>query len=606
MATNNKINISDLDFDLIKSRLKEFMESQEEFTDYDFEGSGLNVLMDILAYNTHYNAMYTNLAINEMFLDSASKRDSVVSIANNYGYLPTSRRAAKAIVNMTVSTDGVLNPANSLSLPKFTAFSSYISGNEFTFYNLSENIGSLNVAESRYEFSNVEIYEGTPNTERFTLYDTTKIVLSNFNIDTSTIRLTVQDVSESLNSSIYTYVEKMTNLSSTDKVFFIKEIEGGKYEIYFGKNNLGYQPPVGSVVTVEYIITNGVSANGVRIFTYNGETVLPAVPEFSIVAPAFGGREVESVDEIKYNVSRRYKVQDRAVTAEDYIDIIRSNYADIDSINCYGGEKLTPPIYGKIFIAIKPQSGPFLTPSEKNYLLESVIRPKQMLGVIPEIIDPVYNYVEVNTTFYYDPNLTNKTYTQLQDLVRQTILAYNDINLQKFDGVLRYSRLARAIDDSDVSIINNVTTLKVRREVDVVFDKSVKYEINLANPIYSADVPEEAILTNGFYINSDIVYYIDDDGVGNLRLFYLDQSTYNKVIVNPTIGTVDYDAGKIVVNSLYVSGILESELQFIVKLQSNDIMSSNNQIVDINNLYLNITAIPEKTGTSHIAASSRN
>lgn len=606
MATNNKINISDLDFDLIKSRLKEFMKGQEEFTDYDFEGSGLNVLMDILAYNTHYNAMYTNLAINEMFLDSASKRDSVVSIANNFGYLPKSRRAAKAVVNMTVATTGLSNPPLNISLPKFSAFSSYLAGNEFSFYTLGENIGSLNSSGSQYVFSNIELYEGTPVTEKFTLFEGTKIVLRNLNIDTSTIRLIVQDVSESLNSTVYNHVENMITLTADSKVYFIKEIEGGKYELYFGKNNLGYQPPVGSVVTVEYMITGGASANGVKIFTYNGETVLPSIPVFTIVSSSYGGSEVESTDEVKYNVSHKYKVQDRAVTAEDYIDIIKTNYADIDSINCYGGETLTPPVYGKIFISVKPKSGPFLTPSEKNYLLESVIRPKQMLGVIPEILDPVYNSVEVDCTFYYDPNQTNKTSTQLENLVRQAILDYNDTYLQKFDGVLRYSRFVRMIDDADPSIINNLTTLKVRRDVDVIFDKSVKYTVNMSNPIYSAGVPEEAILTNGFYINSETPYYIDDDGVGTLRLFYIDQTTYEKIVVNSNIGTVDYANGIIVVNNLYVSGIVESELQFIVKLQSNDIISKNNQIADISNLYLTVTSIQETSSAFHKAASSRN
>lgn len=606
MATNNKINISDLDFDLIKSRLKEFMQGQEEFTDYDFEGSGLNVLMDILAYNTHYNAMYTNLAINEMFLDSASKRDSVVSIANNYGYLPTSRRAAKAVVNMTVSTSGLNNPANSISLPKFTAFSSYLAGTEFTFYTLGENIGSLNSSKSQYTFSNLELYEGTPVTEKFTLFEGTKITLRNLNVDTSTIKLMVQDVSESLNSTTYNFSEKMLTLTPESKVYFIKEIEGGKYEIYFGKNNLGYQPPVGSVVTVEYMITSGTPANGVKIFTYNGETVLPSIPQFTVVSASFGGKEVESTDEVKYNVSHKYKVQDRAVTAEDYIDIIKTNYADIDSINCYGGETLTPPVYGKIYISVKPASGPFLTPSEKNYLLESVIRPKQMLGVIPVILDPVYNYVQVDCTFYYDPNLTNKTSTQLENLVRQSIMNYNDTTLQKFDGVLRYSRFVRLIDDSDKSIINNVTTLKIRRDLEVIFDKTVKYSVDLSNAIYSAEVPEEAVLSNGFYINGTTVYYMDDDGAGKLRLFYIDQTTYEKVIVNNNIGTVDYANGIITVNGLYVSGLVESELQFIVKLQSNDIISKNNQIVDINNLYLTVTAVQESSSAFHKAASSRN
>lgn len=599
---NNKINVSDLDFDLIKASLKEFLKSQDQFTDYDFDGSGLNILLDVLAYNTHYNAMYTNLAVNEMFLDSASKRDSVISIANNYGYIPISRTAAKANLSMTVPIGS--NTSGTLSLPKFSAFTSTVSGVEYSFYTLSETIGLRNEASSIYEFSSIDIYEGRPVTERFNLLENVKVILQNKNIDIATVKVSVKNPT-SLNTTSYKYSERVMGLTPTSEVFFIREIEGEEYEIYFGKNNLGKEPEIGSVVTVEYIVTNGTAANGIKIFSYNGPSYGQA-PTITVNSTASGGREAETVDEIKYNVSHKYKVQDRAVTAQDYADIIKTNYPDIDSISCWGGDTMNPPIYGKVFICIKPQSSLFLTQSEKNSIVEDIIRPKAILGIFPTLVDPIYNTVAVETTVYYNPNLTNKSSSQIEQAVRQAIIDYNDINLQKFDGILRYSRLIRNIDDSDQAIINNITTITLRRIVDVVFNLSTSYTVQLNNPVYKSGVAEESIITTGFYINdTDTIHYLDDDGKGKLRLFYYNPLDYTKVFVNTNVGSVNYDTGEVKINSLFVSGLAESNFELIVKTESNDIMGMHNQIVNIELAHLKINVVQETTPTSHIVSSSR-
>ena len=600
MATN-KINISELDFDNIKSNLKEYLQGQDQFTDYDFDGSAINVLLDILAYNTHYNAMYTNLAINEMFLDSASKRDSVVSIANNYGYLPASRTCATANISMTVAIGN--STSNTLSIAKSTPFTSTVNGVDYNFYTMNENVGISNGVN--FVFSTFPIYEGTPVTEKFTIFTDTVIVLQNLNIDTDTIKVTVQDVASSFTSSVYSYSEKIIGLIPTSKVYFIKEIEGGKYQIYFGKDNLGEEPAVGSVVTIEYMVTNGSNGNGIALFTYAGSN-LSNTPVVTVSSIASTGRDAETIDEIKYNVSHKYRTQDRAVTASDYIDIIQTAYPNIDSINCWGGESMSPPIYGKIYISIKPQTSLFLTSSEKNYITESIIAPKSMLGISPVLLDPIYTTVDLDTTVYYNPNLTNKSSTQIVELVRQSIVNYNDTVLQKFDGVLRYSRLIRTIDDADNSIINNITTIKLRRIVDVVFNTSIKYTVSISNQIASSGVPEEAIMTNAFYVDATgTKYYIDDDAVGNLRLFYYNPQNYSKVFKNLKIGTVNYLTGLIVVNNLFVTGVAESDLQFIIKPKSNDIVSKHNEIVDINSSYLTIVAVQEYSSLSHQFASSR-
>ena len=599
---NNKINVSDLDFDLIKSSLKEFLKGQDQFTDYDFEGSGLSVLLDVLAYNTHYNAMYTNLAVNEMFLDSASKRDSVVSIANNYGYLPTSRTSASAKISLGVPIGS--NGSRTLSLPKYSPFTATVSGVDYTFYTIAENIGVRNESTSMYEFSSVALYEGTPVIERFNILDESKIILQNKNIDVSTVKVSVQDPT-SLLTTTYKYSEKVLSLSASSEVFFVREVEGELYQIYFGKDNLGKEPAIGSVVTIEYIVTNGPAANGIKLFNYTGPS-LGGVPVITVTQVATGGREAETVDEIKYNVSHKYKVQDRAVTSSDYADIIKTNYADIDSINCWGGETMNPPVYGKVYICIKPKSSLFLTSSEKNYITESIIKPKAMLGIFPTLIDPTYNTIQLETTVYYNPNLTNKSASQIEQAVRQSVIEYNDTYLQKFDGVLRYSRLVRAIDDSDSAIINNVTTITLRRVLDVVFNLSTSYTIQLSNPVYKSGVAEEAVMTAGFYINDQqTVHYIDDDGAGNLRLFYYNPLDYTKVFVNSKIGTVNYDTGELKVNSLFVTGLVDSDFEFIVKTQSDDIISKHNQIVNIDPSYLIINVEQEITPQSHKLASGR-
>lgn len=599
---NNKINVSDLDFDLIKSNLKEFLKGQDQFTDYDFDGSGLSVLLDILAYNTHYNAMYTNLAVNEMFLDSASKRDSVISIANNYGYLPTSRTAAMAKISIAVPIGS--NGSRTLSLPKYSPFTATVSGVNYTFYTIAENVGVRNEATSMYEFSSINIYEGTPVIERFNILDESKVILQNQNIDVNTIKVTVQDPS-SLLTTTYKYSEKVLTLNSSSEVFFVREIEGGIYQIYFGKDNLGKEPPIGSVVTIDYIVTNGDVANGLKLFNYTGPT-LGAIPTITVIQIASGGREAETVDEIKYNVSHKYKVQDRAVTSTDYADVIKTNYPDIDSINCWGGETMTPPIYGKVYICIKPKSSLFLTTSEKNYIIEEIVKPKAMLGVFPTMIDPTYNTIQLETTVYYNPNLTNKSDSQIEQSVRQAIIDYNDTYLQKFDGVLRFSRLLRTIDDSDSSIINNQTTITLRRIVDVVFNLSTSYTVQLSNPVYKSGVAEESVMTTGFYVNNnETVHYIDDDGAGNLRLFYYNPLDYTKVFVNNKIGTVNYDTGELKINSLFVSGVTGSDFEFIIKLQSDDVISKHNQIVNIDPTYLTINVEQEVSPLAHKLASGR-
>lgn len=594
--STNKIKISELDFDAIKANLKEFLKAQSQFTDYNFEGSGLSVLLDVLAYNTHYNAMYTNMAFNEMFLDSASKRDSIVSIANNFGYLPTSKLGARAEINMVVpvlaSTDTMI------VLPKYSAFSSTINGVKYTFYTIKEYSGLK--SGTNFIVPAVELVEGSPVIEKFTVFDNSDIILNNLSIDTTTIKVTVQDVADSLTTTSYAYVDNMVTLGPTDKVYFIKEIEGGKYKVFFGKNSLGYEPGIGSVVTVEYLVTTGSLGNGVKLFSYDGPSMSSGsgTPINTLVTAAVGGKEIESNDEVKYNVSHKFRTQDRAVTADDYVSIIKSTYGGAETVvTCWGGETMSPPVYGKVYISVKPTGADFLTATEREYILNTVLKPKSVIGIYPTLVDPEYILVELTTKFYYNANLTNRSMSELITGVRLAVSDYNLNNLQKFGGTLRQSRLSRLIDDSDPAITNSVTSVRLRKDVSVVYNTSSQYLVAFNNAIPQAGFPEEYVISTGFYVTSalDVIHYIDDDGLGSLRLFYYGTNTQDKIIANANYGTVDYTTGLLTIDSAFICGIIDSNLQFIVVHRGENVLSKYNQIVKIQSDLLTVTAIQENT-----------
>lgn len=597
--STNKIKISDLDFDQIKTNLKAFLTAQSEYTDYDFEGSGLSVLLDVLAYNTHYNAMYTNLAFNEMFLDSASKRNSVVSIANNFGYLPVSRIASRATINMVVPKGTSNN--TTLVLPKYSAFSSTINGVKYGFYTIKEYSGGL--VGTNFEIKNIQLVEGTPVLEKFTIFQSSDsmMMLNNTNIDTSTLKVTVQDVAESFTSTIYSFVDNMVTLTDTSKVYFVKETEDSRYKVYFGKNNLGYEPGIGSVVTIEYMTTSGSRANGIKLFSYDGVTLATGigVPIITLTQASVGGKDIESNDEIKYNVSHKFRTQDRAVTADDYVSIIKSdNGVGIDAITCWGGETANPPVYGKVYIAVKPTDAYVLTAAQRMYIKDTVLKPKAVIGIYPELVDPEYIIVQLDVKFYFNANITNKSSTQLEALVRQSIADYNTNNLLRFGGALRQSRLSRTIDDTDKGITNSVISVYLRKSVPVVYNTTAKYLVTFNNPIPQAGFGEEYIISTGFYVTSDAdrkTYYMDDDGLGSIRLFYYNEITHAKVVVNADYGSVDYTTGLITIYSAFITGLMDSELQFIITHRNENILAKYNQIVDIRPAYVNVTAIQENT-----------
>jgi len=591
--SNNKIKVTELDFNNIRENLKEFLRGQSTFSDYDFDGSALSTLIDVLAYNTHYNALYTNMAINEMYLDSASKRNSIISIGNNFGYLPRSSRSSRVNLTVTVTIPNSQIPVR--VLPAFSAFNTIINNASYTFYTLQDYTAPLN--GNTYTFQNVIAYQGEPQTMLFSCTEENqKFMLPHKNIDVSTIILTVSDTAEVKEYERYAIADNIMQLNATSKVYFLKEMDDQFYQLSFGVNNVGKPILPGNIVEMSYLTTAKDAANGASVFSY-ASSVQGGTVSVIATARSFGGMQEESKEEIRLNVSQSFFDQDRAITAADYSAIVKRYYDDIDSISVWGGEDNSPPQYGKVYLCIKPASGPLLTSVEKSFIAESIIKAKGVVTIVPEIIDPTYIELDLSTTVYYNPNNTSRSREQLKVAVIQSIEKYNQDYLEKFDGAFRYSKFSAMVDNVDQSISSNITKFRLFCEIAPKYNVASTYTLNLVNPIYTEGVPEESFLSTGFYIDStDKVYYMDDDGVGNIRLFTLVAGTNEKVFLR-NVGTVNYSKGLITIKGLTITNLLEPNLYFKVKTSSYDVLSVRNQIVTIPEDRINVNVLVDNSST---------
>lgn len=606
---NNKINVTDLDFDQIKNNLKEYLRGQSEFTDYDFEGSALSTLLDILAYNTHYQGLYHNLAVNESFLDSASKRSSIVSKANELGYTPKSITSSKAALNI-VMINNQLNAPAAIELPKYTPFTTQIDGIAYTFYTTESYVA--NKQNFVYSFTDISVVEGYPLTYRYVIDDnnSNSIIIPNSDVDTSTLKVKVQNNAETVDFQVFTTEDSIINLTADSKVFFLKELSSGQYELQFGNNVIGKSLSSGNIVTIEYFVSKGALANGAKIFSFSGQ--LAANTSISILTktPSFGGSDAESINSIRWNAPRAYTTQNRCVTENDYKTLILKHYQNARSVNVWGGQDNIPPQYGKVFISIIPQSGDRLTSGEKQYILNNIVNPRKTLTVFPEIIDATNLNIEIKTTVYYDPLSTTNSLEDISRAVLQTILSYNNENLNVFDGVFKYSKLISAIDNSDAAINSNITTIQIRREIQPIFDSIAEYIIPLGNPIAQPKSTQiTSIGSTGFYTtDSDQIVYLDDatnigSSTGIIRLYYIDTLGNKNVIKN--VGTVDYMSGLITLNNINITASLADTLDLIIKPDSSDIVSSRNQFIKIDPKYVTISVLPDSRQQPYIFTSNQ-
>lgn len=606
MATNQKIQTTELDFDQIKQNLKTFLQGQDQFSDYDFDGSALSILLDVLAYNTHYNALYTNLAVNEAFLDSASKRSSVVSKAKELGYVPRSSRSATAVVNVTFLNNQIDAP-DFVDIPRYTPFQTSVNGKALVFYTTESYIAYRNA--NQYIFNDVTLKEGTQLQYRYVVSDSNSFIIPNAKVDLSTLRVTVQSSSQSSAYEIFTRNDSLLSAGPTSAVYFVKEVEGGLYELEFGNGVVGKALTAGNVVTIEYIVCNEEEANGARTFTYNG-SINPNFQRFVVTTTsAFGGAASEDIADIKWNAPRTYASQNRCVTLEDYRTAIYSLYPDAQSINIWGGEQNTPPTYGDVFISVKPIGRESLTQEEKSFILNDVLGSRRVVTMHPKFVDPRYIQVELDVSFYYDTKRTTKSGRDIASLVRLELQDYNNKVLNKFDSVLKHSALSKVIDNSEPSIVNSITTLKLRCEVQPQYNQAVQYVLDIGNPIFRSTSPEESVLSTGISVlNVPQTVYIDDapiegQDLGTLRMFYYvgGQKTFVR-----NVGTVVYSTGLIKLNDVVITGTPTSVFEFVIKPQSYDVASVRNQIVSIREESIQVTPIIDTPAQQYRFASSRN
>ena len=590
---SNKFIVSDLDFDTIKSNLKAFLQDQPEFSDYNFEGSGFSVLLDTLAYNTHYLGFNANMVANEMYLDSADVRKNVVSLAKMLGYTPSSAKSPTAVVDIT------LNNANgsSVTMDKGTTFSATVDNTEYNFVT-NEDI-AMSPADGVYKFSNVTLYEGTLVNFKYTVDSTDvdqRFVIPNINADTSTLKVTVQTSISDTTQSVYTLATGLKSLNNTSKAYFLSETDTGKFEVYFGDDILGKKLADGNIVTLDYIVSNLEDANGITNFTAKGS--VGGFSDVTVVTKtsAQGGSIPETKESIRFNAPLQYTSQDRAVTTTDYETLVRSIYPNATSISAWGGEDDETPVYGVVKIAVKGQSGVPLTNATKLDIVTK-LKSYNVASVRPEIIDPIITSVVLVINAKFDKNSTTKTADTLKSEIVDAITDYNKNILTAFDGVFRYSKVIGIIDDVDNSILSNITNVKIRKSFTPTLSSSTKYDVYFRNAIYNPHSGHEAVLSStGFKISGiNNEMFLDDDGVGNVRLYYLVSGI--KTVQNATQGTIDYATGQITINSLDIASIsnirgsVSTVIEVTVSPNSNDVVPVRDQIleIDVGNSIVNVS-----------------
>ena len=590
MATTDKrLNVTELDFDNIKTNLKTFMRNQDDFTDYDFEGSGINALMDLLAYNTHYLAMNVNMAANEMFLDTASIRSTVVSHAKTLGYTPNSARAPIGTINVTLNNTGGLVTA---TIPAETVFTSTVDDVSYQFVTIAEH--TTNISNGQLIFSGIPIYEGTYTKNRYTV--DTKNVDQKFKItsdraDTTTLTVQVFSSADSSTFDTYTLATDITQVGPTSEVYFLQECDDGRFEVYFGDGIIGKALSDNNVVVLSYVVTNKQEANGAT--TFNTTATISGITDITVatVSAASGGSEPESIQSIKLNAPLDYAAQGRAVTPEDYKAIIPKVYSNTKSVQVWGGEDNSIAVYGRTYISIVPTAGS-ITASAKETIVNDLKNTYTIASVTPVIVDPVTTFIRLGVNFKYNKKNTTKTSETLVSNVTTALQNYDANTLQKFDGVFRHSQVTGLIDDVDSSILSNITTVKLSQFVTPTLNTSTKYELEFNNAVYNphsghASTEGGVLSSTGFTISGDAnEMFLNDDGNGVIRMFYYTDGT-TLTYKDESAGVIDYTTGKVILNALNITsvsnvdGATSTKFRIVITPASTDVVAVRNQILQI-------------------------
>lgn len=596
------VQLANLDFAEIKTTLKEYLRSQSDFTDYDFEGSAISVLLDVLAYNTYYTAFNTNMVVNELFLDSATLRENVVSLAKTIGYQPKSRRAPVAYVDFGVNFTGTA--PSSISLKKGTGFTTVF--DDILYQYITADDITIPVVSNFASFSQVPVYEGKLITNTYTANTSStnqRFIIDNPRVDTNTIRVRVFESSQSTNFVDYEYSDNVLNVTADSAVFFIEEIEDERYEIFFGDGSLGSSLNNGNLIEISYILTNGPATNGARSFTFagiledsTGNSNYPTTITLDGVVASDGGEDIETISSIKYNAPKFFGTQDRAVTAEDFAAIItgRNIYPSVADIITYGGEEEVNPEYGKVKIVIKPKNSSFLTQFTKNQIIEK-LKPYMVASVTPEIVDPSILFVELNSKVYYDKSITT---ARPEDIKKKVIASVEDYiaksDTEKFNGKFRYSKLISVIDNADRTIKSNETSVVMRKDFYPQLNTKSYYELCYQNS-FDEYCGNPIVKSTGFRVSefpNTTVYFEDIDG--KIVLYTLGQ-VEEKVILRDSIGKVDYKKGEIMIDNLTIikGSFFDNKIEVRVDPLTKDLNAIRNVYLDVDITKSTFNTFPE-------------
>lgn len=593
---NSSINLVDLDFNALKSSLKSYLSSQTKFQDYNFDGSNMSVLLDVLAYNTYLNTFYMNMVAGEMFLDTAQLRDSIVSHAKELNYIPRSFRSAQANVNISITPS---TNASSVVIPAKTGFTSRVGSNTFNF--VTDSAISITTSNSGVFFANnLTIYEGSYVTDTFvknSAIENQRFLLNNPTIDTTSIEITV---SENSGANVYVYTQgySLFGVTSNTNVFFVQPAENEQYEISFGDDISGRSPRNGAIIDITYRVCSGELPNGSDTFNNNSSIDGHSNVSITINAEARNGSVSESNNSIKFNAPRSFQTQERAITESDYEILLSREFPEIQAISVYGGEKEDPPQYGKVFIALDIENSDGIPEINKN-IYNRYLRDKVPLGITAEFINPDFIYLKVDTSVNYNYNITTLSEKQLASKVLTTVSNYNVSNLNTFNASFLYSNFVTDIDSTDVSIINNDTTvlpyyiLTLETEVNTDFNFSFDTEILITTPSESSHsiTADRGVFSSSFIVDG-LNCQLEDDGIGNIRIVRVTATSH---IERSKIGTIDYLTGSITISNLNVNSYQGSGIKLYVKPVSQDYTSSFRNILKINAEDITVTMVPKKS-----------
>lgn len=592
MAANSGIAIAELDFDTVKTNLKTFLEGQAQFQDYDFAGSNLNVLLDVLAYNTYYNNFYLNMLASEMFLDTALIRDSIISHAKELNYLPRSSRGAEATINIEITPSDT--PA-SINIPKGTEFTTVVESNTYTFATTESHIITADV-NGDYIANNIIIREGDAIEEFFAVTSNTsqRFVLSNKDIDTRSITVKVRESNTSITNTTYSYATSLFGLGANSAIFFLQPAEKEKYEVVFGNDIAGKRPVSGNLVEVYYQVCNREESNQASAFSSASSIQGYSNVAITTVSRARGGAAPESIADIKFNAPRNVQVQERAVTKNDYKILLQQRFPEIEAITVFGGEDQDPPQYGRVVVSVDLENADGI-PNITKQQYKEFIDQRTPVSIESVIIDPEFSYIEVSSHIHYNVNSTNATPSDIKSSVLSSIETFANNTLQDFEKTLRYSKLVSAIDDADSSILSNETNVRIYKNfiptLNTATDAVLNYQNKLKqgpklNTTTRVSTYVAAIQSEAFTFGSSPGFFIDN-GDGLLQIVTSIGDAFS--ILDPDVGTVDYNTGKVTIKAAVIAAYTGSGIKVYARPYEQEIAAKLNTILRLESVDATLT-----------------